>query len=253
MKYIIKPAVKVYGVYIGEEGKYERLVKGAKYLIDSVSVSREGIMYVSVLIPQKPLKATNLITAINFKFVDIYGFKYNPPFHKGLTFKYEYDMDTFTDDYGLDLPHMHVRYAFNMESGDGVYTVYPLFNDDIMIATPLFEGSFEYSNDINARTTIRSRVKAVMANNDKSVIYSFNGTKMAQLSMQNGIHEFTRYMIKDNTSEISSFSVSKFKNMYMKFTSNPSKYLNERPGFSEAIFSIRTDFNVTSTKNIPIN
>ena len=51
------------------------------------------------------------------------------------------------------------------------------------------------------------------------------------------IYEFTRYWVNDTTSEISSFSLSKFKNDYILFMSNPSKYIDENPGFCEARFS----------------
>lgn len=252
MKYIIRPAVKVYGVYIGEGGKNTSLIRGAKYLIDSVTISKPGIMYVSVYTSQKPVTTSGPIASGNFELMDSYGFRYNPPFHMGLSFKYEYNMNSFVDDYGLDLPHMHVRYAFNKDSGDGVYAVYPLFNDDITIMTPLFEDTFEYSSDANTRNAIKSRMKATVSE-DGMVIYKFNDVRIAELVTRNGVHTFFRHMIKDKVNEISSFSISKYKNMYMKFTSTPSKFLNEKPGFSEAIFSIRTDMNITCGKNIPIN
>lgn len=252
MKYIIRPAVKVYGVYIGEGGKDTPLVRGTKYLIDSVIVSKPGIMYVSVYTSQRPVTTSGPIASGNFELMDAYGFRYNPPFHMGLSFKYEYNMNLFVYDYGLDLSHMHVRYAFNEDSGDGVYVVYPLFNDDITIMTPLFEDTFEYSGDANAVNAIKSRMKATIGE-DGSIIYKFNGARVAELVTRNGVHTFVRHMIKDKVNEISSFSISKYKNTYMKFTSTPSKYLNEKPGFSEAIFSIRTDVDITCGKHIQIN
>ena len=76
MKYIIKPAIKVFGKYIGEDNDRVGLKKGVKYELNEIYVSRDGNMYASTLAPILGRVAAKIpaIAASKFVFVDEYGF-----------------------------------------------------------------------------------------------------------------------------------------------------------------------------------
>lgn len=243
MKYIIKPAVKAYGKYIGETDDKLGLINGTKYELDEIYVSRDGNMYVSTLAHMGGRVAVKIpaIIANKFEFVDGYGFKYEPPFRKGMVFKYQYDPYHFHDCTGV----MHgkyytIHYAYNAESCDLKYVIYPAFDiNGSYLMVPLFEGTFEYTVG-NIPTIIDGRISASSNNEaNPTITYRLNKQVIAIMKHTNSIYEFTRYWVNDTTSEISSFSLSRFKNDYILFTSNPSKYIDENPGFREANFSSR--------------
>lgn len=241
MKYIIKPAIRAYGKYIGEENSKTELARGATYQLDEVSVTRDGNMYVRVAIPLggKLVTITSPISASKFEFADEYGFKYEPPFRKGMCFKYWYDPYHLRDNSGIiySIPHTAIKFAYNNESCDVAYVVYPLIGNNSYLTVPLFEGSFEY-NSGKVVDIIEGRITA--SSNDETnptITYRLNKQVIATMKRTNDIYEFTRFWVNDTTSEVSSFTLSKFKSDFVVFTSNPSKYIVEKPGFSEARFS----------------
>lgn len=240
MKYIIKPAIKVFGKYIGEANDRVGLKKGVKYELDEIYVSRDGNMYASTLAPILGRVAAKIpaIAASKFEFVDEYGFKYEPPFRKGMVFKYQYDPYHFHDRSGaIHGQHYTIQYAYNDESCDLVYVIYPAFENGLYLTVPLFEGTFEYTVG-NIPTIINGRISASSNNEaNPTITYRLNKQVIATMKHTNNIYEFTRYWVNDTTSEISSFSLSKFKNDYVLFMSNPSKHIDENPGFCEAKFS----------------
>lgn len=241
MKYIVKPAIKVYGKYIGEENLKIGLARGTKYRLDEVSVTRDGNMYARAVIPVsgRVVTISSPISASKFEFVDEYGFKYEPPFRKGMCFKYQYDPYHMRDCNGTIWcrPHTVVKYAYNEDSCDVAYVVYPRIGDSSYLTTPLFEGTLEYTSPI-VYDTIDGRITASSNNEtNPTITYYLNKRVIATMKRTNGIYEFTRFWVNDTTSEVSSFTLSKFKSDFVIFTSNPSKYIDEKPGFSEARFS----------------
>lgn len=247
MKYIVKPAIRAYGKYIGENTAKIGLAAGVKYELYEVSVTRDGNMYVRVVIPvfERTVSISSAISASKFEFTDEYGFKYEPPFRKGMTFRYEYDPYHREDGSGTIyiMPYAVVKYAYNKESCDLEYVLYPVVgNDDsIELMVPLFEGSFEYtSGDI--QSIIKSRISTVKSNTvddaNKTITYRLNNKTIATMKRTNGIYEFTRFWVNETTSEVSAFTLSKFKNDFIIFVTNPSKYIDEKPGFCEARLNI---------------
>ena len=245
MKYIVKPAIKVYGKYIGEENVKIGLNRGTKYQLDEVSVTRDGNMYARAVIPVSGRLVTisSPISASKFEFVDEYGFKYEPPFRKGMCFKYQYDPYHMKDSMGTICrgPHVVIKYAYNEDSCDVTYVVYPKIGDNTYLMTPLFEGVLEYTSPI-VYDTINGRITAASNNEaNPTITYYLNKRVIATMKRTNDIYEFTRFWVNDTTSEVSSFTLSKFKSDFVVFTSNPSKYIDEKPGFSEAkLLSIHT-------------
>lgn len=238
MKYIIKPAIPVYGKYVGDCKNVE-LVKGQNYLLSEISVTREGNMYVQLIVigALSTATVTPPIGANHFEFVDDFGFKYEPPFRKGMSFKYEYSFQPHIKltRNKFKYAHMSISYSFNTDSCDGVYVVYPLLNDSAVIRTPLLEGTFNYSSDTFVELTIKSRLSSAVTGNTTN--YYLNHIKIATLIRNNDTHQFTRYMITDNVNEYSAFMVSKFRDNFVKYISTPSKYLHEAPGFTEVYFN----------------
>lgn len=241
MKYIIKPATVIFAKYIGPTIK--DLVNGTTYKLYSMTTTRDGKTYVSVEIPrciEDSMENPNvsvMIISDRFSFRDGFNFKYELPVHNGMCFKYEYTGNLFDGYETFSTDDMYVKYAINKDSRDGVFVIYHKISNSEVLNIPLFEGKFEYTRFMDPKMMILNRIKV-----DRSydiITYSlvksqFNKSIIAQIYTREDYTVFTRYMITDDVNEASTFTLSKYNDDYIVYTSIPSKTFYEKAGFSIA-------------------